>query len=382
MRRMPGDKNSMIISIGILAWNEAECIGGTLRSLAAQSLIRELSPSGDRRVEVIVVPNGCADGTAAEAAAALKQDAAALAEDVFSWRVEEVAEAGKVNAWNLFVHRFSDPQADYIFLMDADIRLSHPDTLKNMVLTLERNAHAAVATDLPQKHVAAKRRKSLFDRMSLAVSGMTQAAPGQLTGQLYCARGPLLRRVHMPLGLLVEDGFLKQMLCTGLMRQPCDDRLVVRAPDASHVFEAYTGLKDVFFNQRRQQIGHTVYTYLRDYLKEHVGEKDAAQIIAGNNARDSDWFRALIRERAERGGWWVIYPGAFSVRWRRLRNLSPLQAVLRLPVATAAFVMDVVVLAAANHRLKSGHLAGVWKDTKSNALGQAKVESPTAGTQA
>lgn len=365
----------MIVSIGILAWNEEECIGDTLRSLLAQSLIRDLTPAAERRVEVVVVPNGCTDATAARASAALKEGAAGLPRGAFSWRVESVAEPGKVNAWNLLVHRFSDPAADFVVLMDADIRFDHPDTLANMALALARDAHAAVSVDLPRKHVAGKARKSLFDRISLAVSGMTQAAPGQLTGQLYCARGALLRRVHMPLGLLVEDGFLKQMLCTDLMRSPCDNSRVVRAPDAAHIFEAYTRVLDIFFNQRRQQIGHAVYTYLRDYLAERVGVKDAGQIIAANNARDPDWFRALIRERVKRGGWWVMYPGAFSVRWRRLGNLPFMQAVLRLPVALAAFLMDVVVLVAANHRLRSGQLAGVWKDTKSTALGQVGAGS-------
>jgi hypothetical protein len=284
--------------------------------------------------------------------------------------VEAVAEPGKVNAWNLFVHRFCHPQADPVFLMDADIRLGHPDTMKNMVRALAQNAHASVAVDLPRKHVAAKARKSLFDRISLAVSGMTQAAPGQLTGQLYCARGPLLRRVHMPLGLLVDDGFLKQMLCTDLMRTPCDNSRVVRAPEATHVFEAYTGLKAIFLNQRRQQIGHAIYTLLRDYLREQVGDRDAGQIIAANNARDPGWFCALIRERVKQGGWWVMYPGAFSVRWRRLRNLSAGQALLRLPIALAAFLLDVPVLLAANHRLRRGRLAGVWQDTRSTALEQ------------
>ncbi len=366
----------MIISIGILAWNEAECIGGTLRSLLDQSLIRELSPSGDRSVEVVVVPNGCTDDTASLAAATLRHAAGSLPDRFFFWRVEEVAESGKVNAWNQFVHRFSHPKADYVFLMDADIRLDHPDTLSNMALALAHDAHAAVSTDLPRKHIAAKRRKSLFDRMSLAVSGVTQAAPGQLTGQLYCARGALLRRVHMPLGLLVDDGFLKQMLCTNLMREPCDNRRVVRAPDASHVFEAYTGLKDVFLNQRRQQIGHTVHTYLREYLTEHVGEKDAGELIAANNACDPDWFRALIRERIRRGGWWVIYPGAFAVRWRRLRNLSPRQAVIKWPATAAAFLLDVAVLVAANRKLRSGRLAAVWQDTRSTALGEVRTGEP------
>jgi hypothetical protein len=288
--------------------------------------------------------------------------------------VESVSTPGKVNAWNLYVHRFSHPQADYLFLMDADIRLDHPDTLRNMILALERNAQAAVATDLPRKHIATKTRKTLADRLSLAVSGMTQAAPGQLTGQLYCARGPLLRRVHMPLGLLVEDGFIKQMLCTEMLRQPCDHSRVVRAPEASHIFEAYTGLKDIFLNQRRQQIGHAIYTFLRDYLLDQIGAQDAGEIIASNNLRDPDWFCALIRARVQQSGWWVMYPGAFSVRWRRLRKLPPLQATLRIPVATAAFLMDSVVLVAANQRLRNGRLAGVWQDTKSKSLEYAEPQ--------
>lgn len=358
----------MIISIGILAWNEEECIAATLRSLLDQTLIRGVTTGGPVQVEVIVVPNGCTDTTAEQASLALRTGAENLPPDRFTWRVEPVAQAGKVNAWNLFVHHFCRPDADLVFLMDADIRYDHRDTLSNMIAALNRHPDAAVAVDLPLKHVATKARKSLLDRISLAVSGMTQSAPGQLTGQLYCARGPLLRRVHMPLGLIVEDGFLKQMLCTDLMRIPCDNNKVIRAPEASHVFEAYTSVKDVFLNQRRQQIGHAVYTYLRDYLRERIGEKDAGQIIAENNSRDPDWFRALIRDRVAQGGAWVMYPGAFTARWRRLRNLSPLDAFLRLPVAAAAFLVDAVVLIAANRRLRGGRLAGVWQDTKTRNL--------------
>ena len=52
----------IIISIGILAWNEAEVMATTLRSLLEQSLVRELAQSG-HRLELVVVPNGCSDLT-------------------------------------------------------------------------------------------------------------------------------------------------------------------------------------------------------------------------------------------------------------------------------------------------------------------------------
>ena len=370
----------MIISIGILAWNEAEVIGATLRSLFEQSLLRELAGSA-HRLEVVVVPNGCSDSTEQVAAAALAAGAADLPAGRFSWRVQPLTEPGKANAWNHFVHRFSDPAADYVFLMDADIRLTHPDTLKNMLQALERDAHAGVATDLPQKHVLFKKRKSLFDRLSLGVGQMTQAAPAQLTGQLFCARGPLLRRIYMPPGLIVEDGFVKHMVCTDMFTAPADNRRVVRAPEASHVFESYTRVGDVFNNQVRQQVAHAIYAYLRDYLTARVaaGEGDAGQIVAANNARDPDWYGALIRERVRQGGRWAMYPGAFGVRFRRLRNLPRPQAALKLPVAVAAFLMDVVILVAANRRLRSGRLKGIWKDTKSYALAQTGAPASAQG---
>ncbi|MEI8205629.1 MAG: glycosyltransferase [Kiritimatiellales bacterium] len=360
----------MIISIGVLAWNEEECIATALQSLLDQTLTRELADHAEDRIDVVVVPNGCSDRTDERAAETLRNGAASLPPDRFTWRVESLREPGKVNAWNQFVHRFSNPAADFIFLMDADIRFTHPDTLKNMLRSLKQTALAEAATDLPQKHILFKPRKTIFDRISLAIGQITQTAPAQLTGQLYCARGPLLRRIHMPLGLMVEDGFLKHMICTDLFTQPPDNRRIIRAPNASHVFEAYFRIQDIFNNQRRQQIGHCIYTYLRDCLKSASGKKDAGELIAENNARDPDWFRKVIRERVQQGGWWVIYPGAFSGRFKRLRNLSPGQAVLRFPVAVVAFLMDAIVLLAANHRLRSGQLAGVWKDTKSAVLSQ------------
>jgi glycosyltransferase involved in cell wall biosynthesis len=362
----------MIISIGILAWNEEESIGMALQSLFEQTLIHELADHAEDQLEIVVVPNGCSDHTDEKAAEALRTGATSRPADRFSWRVESLREAGKVNAWNQFVHQFSNQAADYVFLMDADISFTHPDTLKNMVQALIQNPQAEASTDLPQKHILFKSRKTLGDRLSLAIGQITQSAPAQLTGQLYCARGRMLRRIHMPLGLMVEDGFLKHMMCTHLFTQPSDTQRIIRAPNASHVFEAYFRIMDIFNNQRRQQIGHCIHTYLRDYLKSASGKMDAGELIAENNARDPDWFRTMIRERVQQGGWWVIYPGALGVRFKRLRNLSPAQALLRLPVAIVAFLMDVVVLVAANRRLRSGQLAGVWKDTKTSVLSQIK----------
>jgi glycosyltransferase involved in cell wall biosynthesis len=359
----------MKLSLGIMAWNESEIIAASLKSLFDQSLLKRL-PDWNASLEIIIVPNGCKDNTEEVARIALSALAAAYPPEILTWKVVSLEEAGKTNAWNHYIHVVSNPCSDYVILMDADITFLHPDTLVNMVTILEQNPEAIVSTDLPQKHVLFKKHKSILDRISLAIGQMTQAAPGQITGQLYCARGPFIRGIYMPPGLMVDDGFIKFMVCTDLFRKPLDNRRVVRAPNASHVFESYTGVRDVFYNQRRQQIAHTVYTYLRDYLNSQVGTQNAAEIIRDNNARNPDWYRALIRQQVEQGGWWVMYPGALTVRFKRLANLPLAQFLLKLPVACVGFLMDAVVLVAANTKLKSGQLKGVWKDTKSNVLAQ------------
>jgi len=356
----------MLVSIGVLAWNEAGSIATTLRSLFEQSIFQKVVERGDK-IEFICVPNGCSDDTAQVAADCFAQDVPAGLEGGLTCVVKELQAPGKVNAWNEYIHRLADATADYFFLVDADISLCTPDTLWNMLRALEENPVAQVATDQPLKHVLFKEHKNLFDRISLSISGMTKAAPAQITGQLYCARGELLRRIWMPKGLVVEDGFLKQMVVSDLLSQPPDNNRVIRADDASHVFEAYTGIRDIFLNQKRQAIGHTVYVYLREYLQAHQADEDAGQLITRMSAEDNDWFLKVINERTT-GRWWVMHPGALMVRFRRLRNLSPIQAVLKFPVACLGFGMDVLVYLAANRALKTGGVKGIWQDTRTTEI--------------
>jgi len=261
------------ISIGLLAWNEEESIGATLDSLFGQSLF--LDP--EWYIEVVCVPNACTDGTVAAIRRAYER--AAVRHPRVAMEIHELVQPGKVNAWNHFVRLYSDPTAGILVLVDADILFHGVDTLRNMVRLLEENPDVVVATDRPVKHVELAERKTVMDRISLAVSRMTRLAPGQLTGQLYAARGDFLRRLVIPEGILVEDGFLKQMVVTDCFTRPADQTRIRCAPDAAHVFEAYTRIGDILPNQRRQAVGHVVVSGDRALLDElPAGARDASQI--------------------------------------------------------------------------------------------------------
>lgn len=204
------------ISLGILAYNESAIISTTLRSLLQQSLFSE--PNSDMAIEIVVVPNGCTDDTAAISRATLEELVPSLHINV-NWRVCEVEQAGLANAWNLYIHEFSNPKADYLFVMSADIQLLALQTLRSMIEVLETRPEAWVSVDKRIKNVSLKENKSLMEQLSTLVSGLSgsnavEGSAAWISGQLSCTRAKVLRRIWMPATLPTDDAFLYTMIVT------------------------------------------------------------------------------------------------------------------------------------------------------------------------
>ncbi len=355
----------MKIVIGLLAWNEENSIVATLASLGTQSLLSH-ADGQHFQIEILVVPNGCTDRTpevAAEALLHLSADFPAI-----SCRVERLAEGGKSQAWNHLIHEFTGWDVDYFIMMDADIELLTPGTLEALWKTLETTPQAIISTDLPVKHLTRKTHLSPLDRILLGAGQMTRTTPGQLTGQLYCARASALRKVWMPKGLIVEDGFLKQILCTGGFSHPVDNSLIVRAEGASHLFECYTKLKDIWNHQIRQAIGHTLYTYLTKFVRTEIPGRPVFSVMMEKSRSDPEWFLRVIREEVKSRGWWVMDTASLMMRWRRIRFAKGLGKLKFLVLAAAASPFDLLVFLVSNSRLRSGQVTGIWKDTRTTTL--------------
>lgn len=355
----------MNISIGMLAYNESASISKTLQSLFQQSLFHE--PDLDRSIEIVVVPNGCTDHTANVSRAALEELAKQTSRPI-RWRVEEVEQPGKSNAWNLYVHKFSDANADYLFLMDADIEFLERDTLRQMIEALETNASAWVSVDKPVKDVALKENKNLVERLSVSVSASSQEGALVICGQLYCGRAAVLRGIWMPAGLPVEDGFLRAMILTDRFTSPEVFERIVLAKAASHVFEAYTDLNRLLRHERWLVVSSTINAFIYNYLWTNCNpQQDAGKLIEHNNDTDPGWVRELIQKAISEKGWWVIPRPFLFRRFERLRHHPPLKAIVRFPVAIAAFLADMVVFFQANQMLHKGEGLGYWgKSQRSN----------------
>ena len=372
---------SVRLSVGVIARNEEEAIGPMLESIFRQSIFEELAKR-QRLCEIVCIANGCSDRTAEVAREVFERQ---LREHplrkTFRCRVEVFARPGKIHSWNQFVHRLSAREAEYLCLADGDIVLHHPGTLQSMVQTLELNDDASVSTDEPLKDIAFKKKKTLRERISLATSRMTQGAAAQLTGQLYCIRSSVARYVYLPRDLIAcEDGFIKSLVCTDFLTRSEVPSRVVRASDASHVFQAYMGLLEIVRNQKRQMIGQTIVHLLVDghlSLLKPQEKLNLAETLRDKDEFDPNWLRALAHAHMERTRhFWEIFPDALSFRFARLEGIKGLRKLVHLPAAVLGFLITVLSCWLA-HRFLSRGFQSYWPDTRSPRLQEFKSEEGT-----
>jgi glycosyltransferase involved in cell wall biosynthesis len=367
-------RQSIYASIGIFARNEERAIGAALESLFEQSLFSELRERGAVS-EILCLVNGCTDRTpviAEEIFQAQQREHPAAAG--FCPRVVSLAQRGKVNAWNQFVHVLSAREARFLFLMDADIVIHRQGTLWNMLQALEKGREANIAVDQPRKDLAFKSRRPLRARLSLAASRMTQAAPAQLCGQLYCIRAEVARNIYLPRDLAAcEDGFIKALVCTDFLAHEVWPQRICLAERAEHTFEAYTSPLAILRNQKRQMIGQTIVHILVDLDLPRQPASDRgrlAETLKVRDVADPLWLKRLIAQHLRRTRFfWRLYPGLLGQRFRMLKELRGWRRLLCLPAAVAGWFASLVASLLAWTALKGG-CTDYWPEV--NRLGTEK----------
>ncbi|MDO8541525.1 MAG: glycosyltransferase [Opitutaceae bacterium] len=368
----------IVLSIGIMAWNEEVSIVPMLASLLDQSIFANLAARGQRG-EVICLANGCTDRTVVvteEIFARASREHPARAG--MALRVENIAKPGRNNAWNRFVHEFSAPGTHRICLMDADIVFNRVDTLHLVVQTMERNPRLGGASDSPVKNIAGKAAPSWRERVSLATSDLTGTIEGRLNGMLYCLRTDIARNLYLPRDVLAnDDGFFKAAICTDFFRAPLDPSKVVSVREATHLYEPYLAVRDVLNNQKRQMIGQATVHVIIEYLLT-LPEGDRAQLAATLRrleARDPDWLKKLIAAHVARTRrFWRLFPGLLGFRWRRLAQMPPGRRLTHLPATIAGFAVTLIACFQAARFLRRG-VSNYWPKAARQAAATAPVLS-------
>lgn len=354
---------AIAISVSIFAYNESDLISKTLHSLLQQSLFS--TDESQFEIEIIVVPNGCTDDTASVARTTLQTLIEPSDYPHVTWKICELAQAGKSNAWNTSVHQLCMAEAKYLFLMDADIEFLEKDTLISMINVLEKTPEAWVAVDQPIKDVALKTNKTLMEHFSVLISGLsggkaTEEGPAWLCGQLYCGRAEVLQRLWLPTRLPTQDAFLYTMIVTDGLRSEKDPCRVIRAKSASHSFEAYTQLARLLRHEKWLILGSAVNELIySDLLAEGIPAEGAGSLIKRRNEEDPNWLSKHVQAVGIDKNW-LIPSFILLRRFKGLRYQNPINAVSLLPLAVIAFSVDAFLSFQANFELRQGSKLGYW----------------------
>ena len=288
-------------------------------------------------------------------------------------------EAGRNHTWNAFVHELSCLDAEFLFLMDSDILFNCPDTLFSMYKALLEHPDASIASDQPVKNVSLKRRKSWRDRISLATSEMNAGIQGRMTGQLYCIRAEVARRLYLPQELGgPDDGFIKAIVCSDFFSKDLNPSRIVVADNASHVYEAYTSTGELLRNQKRQMIGQTIVHVLVRYLRtlSRHQRTNLAETLRRKDAVSPGWVGRLVAEHLQRViFFWRLFPDAPSFRFRRWWRMPGRKRFTHFPATLVGFGLTMVACAQAYRHFKRGKMH-FWPKPGREPIGNGTADKP------
>ena len=344
----------LTLCIGILARNEEAGIVGVINDLGKQTLVLD----GEVAVQVHVVANACTDRTVEVARRAF--DEGPFAELGVGTTVHDLAQGGKSNAWNEFVHRIAPASADFLIFLDGDIRIPERHSLKLMLDRLAALPQAVVAVDRSVKDIEFESPRGLVEKLIKLATGTANNPRTAIAGACYCVRAAEARAIWMPIGLPGEDGFLRAMLLTSSFEQPERlDRLVF-VEEAYHVFESIRDFGVIRHNVRLA-IGTAVNILLFGHIRRLREQGvDIAEHIRTRNADDPGWVNGLIRERLKTS----YFPLETRFVSRRLRGLRARPARERSPKAWAVALLgtafDLIVFLKATMLMRKGAGAGYW----------------------
>ncbi|MEL6198020.1 MAG: glycosyltransferase [Pseudomonadota bacterium] len=336
----------LTVDLGIFAHNEAGRIATTLAGIEGQDIAAD--PSVDFRA--IVLSNGSRDQTV--------EIATARASTMEALEVVDLAEGGKSRTWNRFVHDLSRRQADLLLFCDADIALPEPGTLARLCRFLDEHPQLAAASSQPVKDIVHDPQDlSAFERAVAASGGGLTDWRRSICGQLYAMRAEAARAFHLPIGLPVEDGFVRAMTLTRTWTAAEEPGLINGAAGVFHVYESERTIGALLRHQTRIVIGSAVNAAIYRHLDTLPRTAVSVELAAA--AAEDGWLARLLRERLPVWpfGWVPLAFLTKRVRAARTRGGLTLRAGVLLLLGVA---FDAVVYVRAQVAMARGTGAGHW----------------------
>lgn len=340
----------MKICIGVFAHNEERKIEGFIRNISQQSIFQR----GDLDAFTYVLANGCTDKTEAVAEAAI--DAIGSGSDV-AIRLCKFRDSGKSRTWNRFVHDIALFDTDYFVFVDADIFLPDADTLEKMYERIVgSNLH--VFNSRPVKDLTFEERPlSLTEAIILKSSGRLDSYKTAICGQLYMARASAVREIYLPIGLPVEDGFIRAMMLTDMLVCEEDITRISGADEIFHVYESISTAGELFRHQTRIIIGSAINEAIFQFMRDNAAGMEARKNLLRDASHDENWLNSVLEKQLPK---WPYGFVSFHYLTKRLAGDGSRRSSAALALTAAGFTFDLVVYLIASIKMWRGYGSGYW----------------------
>ncbi|WP_072901503.1 glycosyltransferase family 2 protein [Cognatiyoonia sediminum] len=341
------------LDIGIFAYNESQSIGLLIESLGQQTIFGSMVED----IRVRILANGCTDDTVAVATKAIAALPAAI-KDCFT--VHDFELGGKSRTANRFIHELSDQGADILGFMDADIALPQNDTLERMLGALDEGPELMVFNSRPVKDVS-------FSKRSVGPIGKIIASGGggltdyrkSICGQLYFIKRTMADKISFPIGLPVEDGFMRAMVVTDLFSQEEDLSRLDGDFEIFHVYESITTIRALIKHQTRLIVGSSINAIIFEELNRVADSGQSISVFLKDISENEEWLQSFLSEQLPR---WPYGYVPFRIGAKRIRmfRASEQRSMRTFFVLLAGIGLDLISTINANFVMWRGRGAGHW----------------------
>ena len=351
---LPGVLKIMNIDVGIFAHNEENNLSAMLESLSKQSALLCAAIS----VKIFVLANGCTDDTVRVADSSIK-----YFDNTTQVAILELEHGGKSRTWNAFVHQISRPEADLLIFLDADILLPEKSSLLNMICFVAKKVSIQAASSLPVKDIDYYPRNLHFVEKIISAGGGTsgQNIKTAVCGQFYALRSQAARKIKLPIGLPVEDGYIRQAIITDVFKNQENQYIIDQPPNVMHVYPSERTIVSLLNHQTRIVIGSAINAALFSHFQDLLRKGQYSKILSELEVSASSplWLKAKLKELLPRfSHGWVPWAWLFS-RTKFFIKFGPF-TLRRCLVALLGACMDLTVFLYAQIRMALGTGAGHW----------------------
>ena len=345
----------MKVDVALFAHNEEKVIIKILEELCNQTIAK----NNAFNLNIHILANGCTDKTVALCNNFLSTLPTITQNTTI--KVDDLHQGGKSRTWNYYVHNASRKTADYWFFIDADITITNKHLLEKMINALECDSKLKLFSSRPIKDIDSTSEKLNLVEKSIALSGNSLGDyKKSICGQLYIVRPDTLASIYMPIGLPVEDGFLRAMLLTDLLTQDEDFHKLHGEDQLFHHYESIRSISELIKHQTRLIIGSAINDAIFTYLRKHQNSISIREEILKDASKKENWLEILLEESLPKAPYGYV---PFHFLFKRIKFLFQEQSnfsAKKLLVAFLGLGLDTIVYINATQKMLRRKGVGYW----------------------